>query len=173
MTLLVLELDAGLAMHVSSALGLHARRLRADGLELPAELQNLAATCWRIARGDPSRPEATSLADLIDTLQSPPVTLLHTIAESAAALNVSQRQVERLVKSGALPSVVIGRARRIRDADLREYVNGLGGSSFRNKISTKTSSARRPPSAAVGMGKSGGSARTRPTSPTRSSGDVA
>ena len=51
--------------------------------------------------------------------------LLCTNGEAAGVLDVSERQVERLVASGTLPSVLIGRARRIRMADLQTFVAGV------------------------------------------------
>jgi len=38
---------------------------------------------------------------------------------------VSTRAVERLLASGDLPSVLIGRSRRVRAEDLRQFVNDL------------------------------------------------
>lgn len=54
-----------------------------------------------------------------------PVRLL-TVAETALALGVSARQVWRLVATGALPAVKLGRrSTRIRSADLERYLASL------------------------------------------------
>lgn len=48
--------------------------------------------------------------------------MLLTVSEAADELRLSPRQVERLVKAGQLPSVVIGAARRIDRDDLRAFI---------------------------------------------------
>jgi excisionase family DNA binding protein len=173
-TLLVLELDEGLALHLTSAVAMHARHCRDGGLELPAELQQLAATCWRIARGESKRTEANSLDELVALLDGARVPrLLCTITEAAKTLQVSERQVEKLVASGALPSVLIARSRRIRLADLEQFVASLGGNdTFREHVTTKAASIGSSPRPSSPVGMLGRSARTRPAAPARS-GDVA
>lgn len=47
---------------------------------------------------------------------------LLTVHEAAAILRLSARQVERYVRSGALPSVVLGAARRIDPSDLEAFI---------------------------------------------------
>jgi excisionase family DNA binding protein len=44
--------------------------------------------------------------------------LLVTIAEAAASLRISQRSVRRLIESGRVESVRIGKSRRLRRSDL-------------------------------------------------------
>lgn len=51
--------------------------------------------------------------------------LLYRVGEVAVALSVSRTKVYELVRSGALPSVRIGGARRVRGADLAAYVDAL------------------------------------------------
>lgn len=51
--------------------------------------------------------------------------LLLTIPEVCAALVISRDAVYELLHSGRLPSVTIGRLRRIRVADLERFVAGL------------------------------------------------
>jgi excisionase family DNA binding protein len=53
--------------------------------------------------------------------------LLITCAEAAAALGVSPRYLRTLTYQGVLPSVKLGRLRRIAMEDLRGYVDGLRG----------------------------------------------
>ena len=51
---------------------------------------------------------------------------LLTIPDVAALLSVSVGQVERLVATGQLPSVLIGRSRRVRNEDLRAFTTNTG-----------------------------------------------
>lgn len=50
---------------------------------------------------------------------------LFKVYEAAEYLTVNARTIERLIEAGALPSVKIGRARRIFKADLDAYLDGL------------------------------------------------
>lgn len=52
-------------------------------------------------------------------------TLLLTPEETAEQLRISRPRVFDLIRSGALVSVKIGRSRRIRAADLADYVAAL------------------------------------------------
>jgi excisionase family DNA binding protein len=52
--------------------------------------------------------------------------LLYRVSEAAAALSLSRAKVYELISSGALRSVRIDGARRIRAADLEAYVASLG-----------------------------------------------
>lgn len=53
-------------------------------------------------------------------------TMLLTPEETAAQLRIARRRVFELLKDGTLPSVKIGRSRRIRSTDLAAYVAELG-----------------------------------------------
>jgi excisionase family DNA binding protein len=53
-------------------------------------------------------------------------TLLLTVEQTAAELHIARRRVFELIRNGQLPSVKIGKSRRIRSSDLAEYVAGLG-----------------------------------------------
>lgn len=46
-----------------------------------------------------------------------------TVAEVARQLRVSNMTVYRLIKSGQLPAVRVGRGYRIRDEDVRKYLD--------------------------------------------------
>lgn len=46
-----------------------------------------------------------------------------TVAEVARQLRVSNMTVYRLIKAGQLPAVRVGRGYRIRDDDVRKYLN--------------------------------------------------
>jgi excisionase family DNA binding protein len=54
-----------------------------------------------------------------------PSTLLLTVEQTAAELHIARRRVFELIKDGQLPSVKIGRSRRVRSADLADYVSRL------------------------------------------------
>jgi excisionase family DNA binding protein len=47
---------------------------------------------------------------------------LYTIAQTAEALELSRSTVDRLIVTGQLPAVHIGRSVRIQDADLERFV---------------------------------------------------
>ncbi len=58
-----------------------------------------------------------------------PTKLLLTIAEACQVLAISRSKFYGLLNSGHLPSVHIGRSRRIRITDLEEFVK-VGGNAF-------------------------------------------
>jgi excisionase family DNA binding protein len=47
---------------------------------------------------------------------------LHTVAEVAAAMRVSNMTVYRLIKSGDLPAMRVGKNYRIRESDVERYL---------------------------------------------------
>jgi excisionase family DNA binding protein len=51
--------------------------------------------------------------------------LMATLDEVAAAMKVSKSTVKRLIAEGTLPSVLIGRCRRVRWRDLEEHIANL------------------------------------------------
>jgi len=51
--------------------------------------------------------------------------LLYRVTEVAASLSLSRSTVYELVRSGVLPSVRIGGARRIQGEDVARYVDSL------------------------------------------------
>ena len=57
----------------------------------------------------------------------PVVRLLYRVSEVASALGLSRAKVDELISSGALHSVRIDGARRIKAADLEAFVASLGG----------------------------------------------
>lgn len=120
--LLFLELDEIARLHLSRAVTLYRRRLRADGLHLPGSLEEFTE---RIC--DNRRLETTSLAPGCDggdpQLDMGPQ--LYDYEETAARLRLSVRQVQRLVAEGRLPAVRIGTATRVRPDDLRQFVTNL------------------------------------------------
>jgi excisionase family DNA binding protein len=58
-----------------------------------------------------------------------PTKLLLTISEATEVLAISRSKVYELLNSGHLPSVHIGRSRRIRVRDVEDFVN-CGGSEY-------------------------------------------
>jgi len=58
-----------------------------------------------------------------------PMKLLLTITEASQVLAISRSKFYGLLNSGHLPSVHIGRSRRIRMTDLEEFVK-VGGHAF-------------------------------------------
>lgn len=50
---------------------------------------------------------------------------LYTVEQAAALLGIGRTKVYELVSSGRLPSVTIGRSRRIRRSALRVYISSL------------------------------------------------
>jgi len=54
-----------------------------------------------------------------------PATMLLTVEETAAQLRIARRRVFEMIRDGSLPSVKIGRSRRIRSTDLAAYVAKL------------------------------------------------
>jgi excisionase family DNA binding protein len=151
---LILDLGRVAALHLAVALDLHRRTCRANGTQVPSELVDLAQHCWSKARGDSDRQEAMTVAEIVHSLQSAPVSLLVDVPAAAEALGVSPRQVERLVASGELTSVKGGR-RRIRRSDLERYVDGLTPGSFGSRVVTKSAPAPRVGSSGPG-GRLGG-----------------
>jgi excisionase family DNA binding protein len=98
--------------YVARLLDDHRRRSRRNGWILPLELE----AAWAIANRRQKPPELASGAARRDVLAM-------TYAQAARRLGVSQRTVERLVASGALPIVAIGGCKRVAVADLVEYVD--------------------------------------------------
>ena len=65
-------------------------------------------------------------------LSPPPPDLLLTCTQAAAVLSLSRATVQRLVASGELPSVTVGRARQIPVSDLQAYVASLPRTGWRS-----------------------------------------
>jgi excisionase family DNA binding protein len=54
-----------------------------------------------------------------------PATMLLTVEETASELRIARRRVFEMIRDGRLPSVKIGRSRRVRSSDLAAYVAKL------------------------------------------------
>lgn len=77
------------------------------------------------ARSTPAEQRSLQAANNGRLVDDPQYRLLLTIPEACAALAVSRDAVYELLRSGRLPSVTLGRSRRIRIADLERFVAGL------------------------------------------------
>lgn len=66
------------------------------------------------------------LDDIVRHREVTPVKLLLTVNEASLVLSISRSKFYGLLNSGHLPSVHIGRSRRIRMRDLEEFVTGGG-----------------------------------------------
>lgn len=110
--------------HLTFALTAHVRRLRHEGLPVPAEFEELTSFLAHCAW---SRPGAPDIADEHNEGQHAQMSdrLLVTKGEAAEWLSVSIRTIERLVATGRLPQVHVERAVRFRVRDLQAYVDGL------------------------------------------------
>lgn len=60
-----------------------------------------------------------------------PIRKLLDLDESAQRLNIHRRSVERLIATGKLCSVQIGRRRLIEERDLETFIEALKGSASR------------------------------------------
>jgi excisionase family DNA binding protein len=87
------------------------RRFQRNGVSWPVQLE----AAWLLATGRQKPPELDRPDHSADVVAM-------TYAEAARRLSVSGRTVERLVRSGALPTVGIGGCPRIRVGDLVGYV---------------------------------------------------
>jgi excisionase family DNA binding protein len=58
-------------------------------------------------------------------VSAPPAQLLLTVPEAAAQLRIGRTLMYELISTGAVKSVLVGRLRRIRPADLAEYAASL------------------------------------------------
>ena len=97
---------------------------RQNGGALPTDLLSVAAFVADCAR---TSQDATVFGTRCPTSDAEQVFVSHVLTkqEVAAALRVSQRQVDRLIAAQQLPAVKIGSTTRIRRADLDRYVDAL------------------------------------------------
>ncbi len=54
-----------------------------------------------------------------------PVKMMLSVAEAAQALSIGEMTAWKLIREGKLPSIKIGRSRRIKTADLERFVAEL------------------------------------------------
>jgi excisionase family DNA binding protein len=91
------------------------REYRRDGQAFPLRLESLRLLAVSHYQGL-SRIDADAPVDNA---------LLMTYATAAKRLCISESSLYRLIKSGELPTVRIGKSSRITEEDLRAYVEGL------------------------------------------------
>lgn len=70
--------------------------------------------------------EMITIEDLAVQRGLPVRKLLYTVSEVGCVLAISRTKVYELLESGSLPSVYIGRSRRIRVSDVEAFVAGGG-----------------------------------------------
>lgn len=105
--------------HLRRAIDAYEVACRSNGIELPGFLEAIRRALTRL-----DTPEfGDDVVDAEDGLMSS--LLLYTKEDAARLMRISPRQVDRLIKDGALPAVRLGRARRIVASDLQEYVQTL------------------------------------------------
>jgi excisionase family DNA binding protein len=115
---------ADVIAHLVIALSRYLHHLRAGGMRVPAELEDLSVflashvrQCHDVPPIDPRRARS----DPSDVASR----LLLTKREAAERLRISLRTIERLISAGRLPLVHVEGAARVRVADLERYVQGL------------------------------------------------
>ena len=69
--------------------------------------------------------------DLVRQRDAPVQKLLLTVPEAGRALAISRSKMYGLLNSGHLPSVHIGRSRRVRVSDIENFVKN-GGARYEN-----------------------------------------
>lgn len=117
----LLWLDDATAVMIARALETHHAELRRNGLRPPPKTVEIATSLGarvltRRPTLDPSNFFPPPVAE--STLPS-----LLTVARAARVLGVSPRSVERLIASGDLASVLVGRARRLTSEDVEAFLS--------------------------------------------------
>jgi excisionase family DNA binding protein len=115
----ILVVSDAVARHLGAALRLYVRELRRDGVPVPMALSELAIA----ASSGQARPTLDGPADAGDHPGMDPFAV--DFRAAGDLLGVSDRSVRRLVRAGELTAVPIGGCKRIRVADLKNYLAGL------------------------------------------------
>jgi excisionase family DNA binding protein len=116
----ILVVDGAVGRHLAAALSAHIRELRRDGLPIPPALAEIAAVA---ATGGQARPSVDDSAVSGDPAAVDQLAFDYRAA--ADRLGVSDRSVRRLVADGKLDAVEVAGCKRIRAADLENYVAAL------------------------------------------------
>lgn len=124
--MILLDLDPLTASHIALALDNHRGWCRSNLRPYPPELSELVLMLTEAARSGQERPTS---ADAVDSAAGDghgrKTKLLLTVEEVAEVLNVGVRTVRRLTDAGDLPSITVGRSRRIHADDLNDYLDDL------------------------------------------------
>lgn len=113
--------DPVVAMELVEAFRIYEGRLQGTGRRLSPgtrEIVSIAERSVRVRTGQPS-------AHLDNAADNECVNRLLTVRDVADTLSCSDSTVKRLVSSGELRSVHVGRSVRVRPADLQQYINDL------------------------------------------------
>ena len=113
--------DPMVAMELVEALRIYEGRLQGTGRRLSPGIREIVLLAERSARVRTDQP-STPVGTLAD---NECVNRLLTFRDVADTLACSDSTVKRLVTSGELASVHVGRSVRVRPADLQQYINDL------------------------------------------------
>lgn len=117
--------DLALAMHLSIALQMYREQLERNGSSVPVGLRDLEAIAsFRVRPGQGGSVFDRTCVCGDGAAVTP---RLLTFAQVGSALSTSLSTVKRLAGSGALVTVRVNGAPRVRVADLDSYVAGLAG----------------------------------------------
>ena len=130
------ERNRELLAHVALALSRYEADLTKLGIRVPEDLEFATAFATDLATVRQQAPTVGEKGELPDagSMTNHPVL---TKREAAASLRVSVRTLERLIASGALPVVELGKSPRVRRIDLDAYIESLGSRTFRDEIESK------------------------------------
>jgi excisionase family DNA binding protein len=133
------EIADEMVPHLALAVAYYRREiLPRDGMPTPPELVEVQEWATKAARHGQARP---TLAGAAATSDDRLVSLLLMQSEVADMLRSSTRTVRRLTAAGKLRAVSLEGSTRYRRSDVEEYVASLGPRPFRERVSTKASSA--------------------------------
>lgn len=124
--MIVIDLDEPTRVHLWRAIRSYARQLRRDGMQVPGELAQLAATlvpCPDVSRSGQERP-AVDVPEPVRQADDAASTAAAAvgIGEVSRRLGVSDHTVRRLSQSGELRSMKIRGRRLWRVADVDAYL---------------------------------------------------
>lgn len=120
--MILLRFQAADALHLAKGMAMYARWARDNGIQLPEAVRRLPEVAHQEASEGQGGPSFPSLDELAHGGVVPEAL---TYEAAAAFLGVSRTTLKRLVASGALPLVSVGGPKRIRRADLTEYLADL------------------------------------------------
>lgn len=118
--MLAVALDRDLAGHVAVALKRHRDELSDRGLARPAGLYDLETLALSVARSGQERSGASTVKDDPHDGQRDREWLSAAGAAQVSGFSVST--IRRHIRSGALASTLVGRARRVRRTDLDSFL---------------------------------------------------